>query len=203
MVSDEYLCGLFDGEGCISLSLAKKGYMSLTVSVAMCSRNEVAALYERFGGFFEDGKRTTATGSVYYRWSVQNAKSIEALNVFAAGCLNKAEVARLAIPVAVSMRDNETKQPLSVEEKKNRILIATKISSINQTHTPVAAFDKTLVDRYLKRTKLGGGKSVLVDGVKYESQREAGRAIGVTSGAIWHGMRTGKPVKGRKVERVE
>lgn len=31
MVSDDYLCGLFDGEGAVSVSLTKKGFVALTV----------------------------------------------------------------------------------------------------------------------------------------------------------------------------
>ena len=59
---DYYFAGLFDGEGSVSMSLRKDGYIGVVVSVVMCDRAPVIALYERFGGSFEDGRYHTNTG---------------------------------------------------------------------------------------------------------------------------------------------
>lgn len=58
-MDDSYLAGLFDGEECVSISLARKGYVTLSAKVAMCDSAPVRALYARFGGCYDDGQRRT------------------------------------------------------------------------------------------------------------------------------------------------
>jgi hypothetical protein len=201
MATDEYLCGLFDGEGCVTMSLTKSGCITLMATVVMCARAPVKAFHDRFGGRFRDGKDVTKTGRKTYRWECSNADAVECLSVFSSGCLEKHEVAAIALPVAKSMRDNKNRRIVSQEDKIARISAAQKITARNKPMPHRRLLDKKLVDAYLRPKTIGGGKAVIVDGVRYESQRAAGRAYGVSSTAIWNALNRGYLVAGRKVER--
>ena len=104
--SDAYFAGLFDGEGCVFMSLSKKAGISISVKVSMCDRPGVYALYQRFGGHFSDGDQKTKTGRNVFTWTAYNAASVEALTVFSELCLVKFGVAAAALPIAIEMRDN-------------------------------------------------------------------------------------------------
>lgn len=200
-LSDQYFAGLFDGEGSVSMSLRKDGYIGVVVSVVMCDRAPVEQLYFRFGGRFEDGKYKTSTGRLIYKWTIHNSEACEALEIFAKLCLVKNIVANAALPCVKSMFNNPGRHPLSIEEKKARIEAAEFISSINKPVGKRRILDPDAVNAYLRRTKLGGGKSVkLSDGRIFESISAAARALGVTVAAVGHAKRKSRKVRGLTVE---
>lgn len=199
--SDFYFAGLFDGEGCVSLHLAKAGYMAVQVKVEMCDRAPVSALYARFGGRFVDGKRRTTTGRQVFTWSVFNADCVEALEVFSALCMVKNSVAAAALPVAMGMRDNPTRGVLSHEEKAARIAAARVIAAVNKPVGKRRALDDTAVAAYMQQKRLGGGKAVrLSDGRTFSCMSDAAKALGVSVSAVSLAKRKGTTTAGLRVE---
>jgi hypothetical protein len=203
MANDAYLAGLFDGEGCVSMSLAKAGYMSVTVKVAMCDRAPVEALYARFGGEFVDGKQQTKTGRKVYSWSVYNGDAVEALQIFSSQCLVKNVVASAALPCATAMANNPTRGVLSQEEKRARIAAATVIANINKPVGFRRILDPDAVAKYLQPKTMGGGKKVrLSDGRVFSSVSAAAHALGVSISAVSLAKRKGTKTAGVTVEAV-
>lgn len=183
------------------MSLRKDGYIGVVVAVVMCDRAPVEQLHLRFGGRFEDGKSKTSTGRSLYRWIIHNAEACEALEVFSKLCLVKSIVASAALPCVKAMFNNPGRQPLSIEEKKARIAAAEFIASINKPVGKRRILDPDSVSAYLRRTKLGGGKSVkLSDGRVFDSISAAARALGVTVSAVGHAKRNKHKVCGLSVE---
>lgn len=202
-INDYYLAGLFDGEGSVSMSLAKQGYLSVCVKVAMCDRAPIAALHDRFGGYFSDGKQQTRTGRKVYTWAVYSGESVEALSVFSNLCLVKQVVASAALPIAESMRSNPTRGVLSQEEKLARIEAAKFISSINKPVGKRRILDEDCVKAYMEPKTFGGGKAIMLsDGRKFKSLSSAARDLKVDVSAVRHAKRTGGLVKGLAVEEL-
>jgi hypothetical protein len=201
--SDDYFVGLFDGEGCVSLHLAKAGYMSVQVKVSMCDRAPVAALHQRFGGRFDDGKTQTKTGRYVYTWSVFNAECVEALEIFASKCWVKQEVALAALPVAIGMKENPARGILSQDEKAARVEAAKVIARINKPVGRRRVLDEKAVAQYMLPKRMGGGKKVrLSDGRIFDTVSEAAAALGVTVGAVSYAKRKGGRTAGFLVEAV-
>lgn len=185
------------------MSLAKQGYLSVCVKVAMCDRAPVAALYNRFGGQFSDGKQLTKTGRQVYTWAVYSGDSVEALSVFSELCMVKCVVAKAALPVANAMRENPSRGVLSKEEKLARIKAAEFISSINKPVGKRRILDAECVSAYMKPKTIGGGKAVkLSDGREFSSVSAAARALDVDVSAVRHAKRTNGLVKGLKVAEL-
>lgn len=201
--SDFYFAGLFDGEGCVSLHLAKAGYMAVQVKVEMCDRAPIAALYARFGGRFVDGKRRTSTGRQVFTWALFNADCVEALEVFSTLCLVKNGVASAALPVALGMRDNPTRGVLSQEEKAARVEAAKVIAAINKPVGKRRVLDAAAVAGYMQPKRLGGGKAVrLSDGRTFSCVSDAAKALGVSVSAVSLAKRKGTTTAGLRVEAV-
>jgi hypothetical protein len=199
--SDEYLAGLFDGEGCVSMHLAKAGYVSVHVKVSMCDRAPVAALFARFGGSMSDGKQITKTGRQVYTWSAFNAESFEALQVFSRLCLVKNLVAAAALPTAESMASNPTRGVLSQAEKTARLEAAQLIARINKPVGKRRILDSKSVDAYMAPKKMGGGKRVrLSDGRVFETTLAAADALSVSISAVSFAKRKGTRTAGLLVE---
>jgi hypothetical protein len=201
-VTDEYLAGLFDGEGAVSMSLAKKGYVTVAVTVSMCDRAPIAALHARFGGGFQDGLLQTSHGRSIYRWSVFNAGAVEALEVFGRLCLVKCVVAQAALGTAYSMRDNKTRGALSHDVKAARVAAAEVIARINKPVGPRRILNQEAVAAYMAQKRTGGSthKVRLSDGREFYDNKAAATALGVTHSAVSHAKRTGRPCKGFLVE---
>jgi len=200
---DYYFAGLFDGEGSVSMSLRKDGYIGVVVSVVMCDRAPIMALYERFGGSFEDGRYHTNTGRAVFRWTAHNTETIEALEVFSALCLVKHAVANAALPCVRSMQNNSGRLPLSREEKEARLVAAEFIASINKPVGKRRVLDAKAKEDYLRDKTRGGGKAVrLSDGRTFESISAAAQALGVTVSAVGHAKRKNCKVRGLTVEAL-
>lgn len=198
-VSDDYFAGLFDGEGCVTARLDGKGCMTMSVCIQMCSREPVVALYERFGGFFFDGKRKTSKGSKIYEWRTWNADAVECLKVFSIRCLNKRSACIAGLKIAASMAANNRKQPLSMDEKLSRIECMEVIQKENTRGGKKTTAPKERIHKFLSEKNFGRKKVALSDGRVFESMTAAARELGVTTGAIWYGVNGGHPVKGLKV----
>lgn len=187
---DAYFVGLFDGEGCVSVHLAKAGHMSVQAKVSMCDRAPIIALYERFGGRFEDGRRCTPHGRKIYTWAIFNSECVEALELFSEHCLVKKTVASTALPIAKSMRHNPTRGVLSQEEKHARVEAAKIIARLNKPVGPQRVLDDASVQQYMRPKRMGGGKSVrLSDGRIFETESDAAKALGVTISAVSYAKR--------------
>jgi len=199
-ITDAYFAGLFDGEGCVTMHLAKAGYMSVQVKVSMCDRAPIFALHQRFGGKFDE-KQITKTGRTIYSWSLFNADCVEALSMFAKQCLVKNLVAQAALPTAQAMYANPTRGILAQEEKKSRVQAAQIIAKINKPVGLRRILNEECVAEYMRPKKIGGGKKVrLSDGREFDSLSAAGRAIGVTASAVRQARQNNRAVRGLMVE---
>jgi hypothetical protein len=199
-ITDAYFAGLFDGEGCVTMHLAKAGYMSVQVKVSMCDRAPIFALHQRFGGKFDE-KQITKTGRTIYSWSLFNADCVEALSMFAKQCLVKNLVAQAALPTAQAMYANPTRGILTQEEKKSRVQAAQIIAKINKPVGFRRILNEECVAEYMRPKKIGGGKKVrLSDGREFDSLSAAGRAIGVTASAVRQARQNNRAVRGLMVE---
>jgi hypothetical protein len=201
--TDQYLAGLFDGEGCVSVHLAKAGYITVLAKVTMCDRAPVEACYQRFGGAFQDGITKTYTGRYIYSWTVFNADAVEALEVFSNLCLVKNKVAKAALPIAQSMLNNPTRGVLTQAEKAARIEAAKFIALINKPVGTQRALDQKSVDAYMAPKRMGGGKKIkLSDGRVFDTISDAAKAIGVTVSAVSYAKNKGTKTAGFLVELV-
>lgn len=198
-ISDDYFAGLFDGEGCVKARLDSKGCMTMSVCVQMCSREPIVALHERFGGFFFDGARKTPKGSKIYEWRIWNADAVECLKVLSARCLNKRNACIAGLKIAEFMAANNRKQPLSMDEKLSRIECMEVIQKANARGGKTTTTSKEKMDKFLSEKDFGRKKVALSNGRVFESMTAAAKELGVTTGAIWHGVNGGYPVKGLKV----
>ena len=199
--SDAYFAGLFDGEGCVSMHLAKAGYVSVHVKVSMCDRAPVAALFARFGGSMSDGQQQTKTGRNVYTWSVFNADCVEALRVFSEMCLVKNAVAAAALPTAENMATNPTRGVLSQAEKGARVEAAQLIARINKPVGSRRVLNTAAVDAYMRPKSMGGGKKVrLSDGRVFDTTMAAAHALGVSISAVSLAKRKGTRTVGLLVE---
>jgi len=199
--SDQYLAGLFDGEGCVCMHLAKAGYVSVQVKVSMCDRAPVAALFERFGGSFSDGQRITKTGRNIYTWCVFNAECVEALEVFSKNCLVKNIVAQAALPTAHNMAKNPTRGVLSQAEKIARVEAAQLIARTNKPVGHRRILNQESLDAYMTPKRMGGGKKVrLSDGRVFDTTQAAADALGVSISAVSLAKRKGTRTAGLLVE---
>ena len=199
--SDAYLAGLFDGEGCVSMHLAKAGYVSVQVKVSMCDRAPVEALFARFGGSMVDGQQHTKTGRKIYTWAAFNADCVEALRVFSTLCLVKNAVAAAALPTAENMASNPTRGVLSQSEKTARVAAAQLIARINKPVGNRRVLDPAAVDAYMQPKRMGGGKKVrLSDGRVFDTTRAAANALGVSISAVSLAKRKGTRTAGLLVE---
>jgi hypothetical protein len=201
--NDFYLAGVFDGEGCVSMSLAKKGYITVAVKVSMCDREPVVAFVNRFGGMFSDGKQKSKTGRHIYTWTVFNADAVEALEVISQLCLVKNVVANAALPTALNMASNPTRGVLSQIEKEARIVAAKIIAGINKPVGARRILDEDSVESYMLPKKMGGGKAVkLSDGRTFTTEQDAAKALGVSISAISYAKRKSTKTCGLYVESL-
>jgi len=185
------------------MHLAKAGYVSIQVKVAMCDRAPVAALHARFGGRFDDGTQVTRTGRRVYTWAVFNADCVEALQVFAEHCLVKNVVALAALPTARSMQSNPTRGVLPQIEKAARVAAAQLIARVNKPVGHRRILNEHDVAAYMTPKRLGGGKRVrLSDGRVFETARDAAAALGVSDAAVSLAKRKGTRTAGVLVEAV-
>ena len=79
MLNKQYLAGLFDGEGWISLrpQSTKRYLSSITIQVGICNTHPIVKkLYDNFGGFLTSRKENLQHKKCY-RWSLGKKKDIK------------------------------------------------------------------------------------------------------------------------------
>jgi hypothetical protein len=177
-----YLAGVFDGEGCVSVSIQKKNTCLLSVTVVMTDREAVDLFYEVFGGSFyiknDDTKKLKS--KTVYSWRICNAESANALEVFSKYCRVKKEVAKKGLELACRFSPGAAGPASSLEEKQSRLALMIDIRAT----VGRSSLDKTKIESFLKQ-RYNGAKSVVSEsGLRFNSQSEAAKFLGVHTTAI-------------------
>jgi len=177
-----YLAGIFDGEGCVSASIQKKNTCLLSVSVVMTDRQAVDLLYEVFGGSFtirlDDSKK--GKSKQVFSWRISNAESAAALEVFAKLCRVKKAVSEKGLMLARRFSAGASGPAVSVEEKQARLTLMLEIREL----VGRSSLDQNKIESFLKQ-RHNGAKSIVSDsGLRFRSQSEAAKFLGVRTTAI-------------------
>ena len=199
IVSDDYLAGIFDGEGCVYGTITKAGACHVVVALTMCDPQPVWAFHYRFGGTYRADDRANLK-RVCYSVRFECAESVEVLEFLAEYCIVKRDVAAMALELARRMREGmgKGKNVLSSAEKEERVRIIYRIRAKVGRSMP----DETAVENYLK-DKSRGNKTVRNSiGETFPSQHAAAAAYGVWHTAISYAINNNKLCKGLRWERV-
>ena len=181
-VTLSYLAGVFDGEGCVSVSIQKKNTCLLSVSVVMTDRQAVDLFFEVFGGSFKIRNDNTKKGKskTVYTWKIYNAESAGALGVFSKYCRVKKEVSKKGLELALKFSAGKAGPSCSIEEKRERLALMVDIKAL----VGRSKLDEDKVESFLTQRN-NGAKSVVTDtGMSFKSQSEAARFLGVHTTAI-------------------
>ena len=188
VLTDSYFAGLFDGEGCVNAHLDKRGFIQISAKVAMCDREPIDALRQRFGGYFIDGHTTPSVKRPIYTWAVYNGDAVEALELFSRLCLVKRTAALAAIPLAASLKNNPGKAILTRHEKELRIKAAEEVRAACTRWGAIKGVDPEWRAKYLEDKDRGSDKVRrqirLSDGREFKSVTDAARALGVSGVAV-------------------
>jgi len=177
-----YLAGVFDGEGCISVSIQKKNTCLLSVTVAMTDRQAIDLFYDVFGGSFvykSDSRKKGKSRNVF-TWRIYNAEAAAALRVFASRCRVKQNVAQKALMLAGRFSPNAAGAAVSLEEKKARLSLMIEIRKL----VGRSSLDQNKIESFLTQRHNGAKSVVSENGMKFNSQSEAARFLGVHTTAI-------------------
>lgn len=191
-VLDAYLAGIFDGEGCVSIHLNKRGFISVGVRVMMCDSEPIDALFRRFGGKRSVATRKSSTGRDVHIWHTDNGLAVGALTVFSILCLNKRRACELALSIAVDMARNPPGHGLALIERERRLGVLKEFMNLpNRRLGTARAPDPGMAAKYLAPRTYGAVRVKRDDGVIFTNQREAARLMGVSSCAISYAIRKG------------
>lgn len=177
-----YLAGVFDGEGCVSVSIQKKNTCLLSVSVAMTDRQAVNLFFEVFGDSFKIRNDDTKKGKskTVYTWKIHNAESAGALEVFSKYCRVKKDVSKKGYELALRFFAGKAGRSCSVEEKNARLALMLDIKAL----VGCSKLDAGKIESFLTQRN-NGAKSIISDtGLSFKSQSEAARFLGVHTTAI-------------------
>jgi hypothetical protein len=177
-----YLAGVFDGEGCVSVSIQKKNTCLLSVSVVMTDRQAVDLFFDVFGGSFKFKNDNTKKGKskTVYTWRIHNAESAGALEVFSKYCRVKKEVSKKGLELALMFSAGKAGPSCSIEEKKGRLALMLDIRAL----VGRSELDAGKIESFLTQRN-NGAKSIISDnGLSFKSQSEAARFLGVHTTAI-------------------
>jgi LAGLIDADG-like domain len=72
-VTDPYLAGLFDGEGCVTIWTRRNGAIVLILAISNGHRGVLEQCQERFGGSIR--KKTRTENAPVYDWQVSGPKA--------------------------------------------------------------------------------------------------------------------------------
>jgi hypothetical protein len=177
-----YLAGVFDGEGCVSVSIQKKNTCLLSVTVVMTDRQAIDLFYDVFGGSFVVKNDPTKNGKSknVFSWRIYNAEAVAALDVFAARCRVKQVVAQKGLMLARRFSPNAIGAAVSLEEKKARLSLMIEIREL----VGRSSLDQNKIESFLKQRHNGAKAVVSENGMKFNSQSEAARFLGVHTTAI-------------------
>ena len=127
-----YLAGLFDGEGCISISVKnrKNGTIKheLIVQVSMVDEVPVKMFFDNFGGSFTKSKKDPPKHDIYH-WRLSSVKAKTFLEIIEPYLLVRQKQARIAIQFQSGIR-NTCKQT-SLEELTRRSDLRVQLQGLN------------------------------------------------------------------------
>lgn len=186
-----YLCGLFDGEGCVHAGIAKDNTARVSVSVTMLDPEPVVLFHKIFGGSYVVHQGSSSRPA--HMWQLANAAAIPALEVIVSGCLVKSRAARPALELARRMAAGARGVTVSSEEKSLRLDLVRQVRAVVNRK----AIDEGAAARYLKENRRSSKPVISSDGVVFASQVEAAKALGVTSTAISYAVAKGTKCRGR------
>jgi hypothetical protein len=99
-ISDQYMAGLFDGEGCVSVILRRsKGheYHQLDVRIAMTSEAVLQAVQRTFGGNISAREKRLSHHKQSWQWYCQGQVALEVLRRIRPFLIEKRAQADLAM----------------------------------------------------------------------------------------------------------
>jgi len=124
ILSDEYLAGLFDGEGCVVTGLHGKG-MRARVAICMGNAEDLfLQIQSQFGGSVRQDKRG------YWHWQASSQKAVSFLRAIEPFLLVKRNQALLAIELQSGIFPNGGIS-VSEEEIDRREKLALSIRALN------------------------------------------------------------------------
>ena len=177
-----YLAGVFDGEGCVSASIQKKNTCLLSVSVVMTDRQAIDMFYDVFGGSRSIRVDETKKGKskTVFSWRIYNAESVAALEVLSTRCRVKKNVAHKGLMLARRFSPGAAGPAVSLEEKQARLALMAEIRAL----VGRSSLDHNKIESFLKQ-RHNGAKAIVSDsGLRFRSQSEAARSLGVHTTAI-------------------
>lgn len=109
-MSTEYLAGLFDGEGWVSILTRRRPNLSLgvVVGVKMTHYEAVAAFHQRFGGSLTKTVPSNPAHSPTWTWRVCSKDAATALRAMLPYLLVKKPQARVGLSVAKHLNEHAT-----------------------------------------------------------------------------------------------
>lgn len=133
-----YLAGLFDGEGCISLSRGvssynDRSYHQLMITVGMANKEGVEMFHREFGGTFTAIEKVhlNPNWSTIYRWQVSSGKDCSKfLEVIGPYLRIKRPLVQLALDFISTIRRGRS--PVTEDLQTKRDALYASIHGINQ-----------------------------------------------------------------------
>lgn len=95
-VSDQYIAGLFDGEGTLRISYNGKQYQ-LLASLGMTDRRPIDALSNRFGGWIETRSNAGTNWKAVFIWRASSKGALLLIEAIGPYLLVKNEQVRVAL----------------------------------------------------------------------------------------------------------
>lgn len=175
-----YLAGVFDGEGCVTASIAKNGRASIFCRVAMTDLATVKLFQDRFPSYVLKEKPKCERYSTLYRWAVAGKPALPFLREMSTRCGLK----RPAIVLAIEYFEGLVGRRISQEVKLERLRLLVAIrSTITRANTKPIPHEN--IQTYLNRESVGQPRAVFDGhGNKFDSRTEAAKHYGTTSQCI-------------------
>lgn len=185
---DAYLAGLFDGEGCVVISIVpptpggrKHWHFTVGAYLAMTDEAPVRMMHARYGGHLRIKVHQNARYKKQYVWDVTGRPAIPVLEALSRNCVAKRRRARAALKIARSI--DPRRRPVSAARLKFRAKLAKVV--VRETASEKGAALLARLELYLAaRARAGNRRAVTVGGVEYPSISAASRALGVSDPTI-------------------
>lgn len=187
-----WLAGLFDGEGCITVSLTSQNRLILRVALSMTTGEDVQVFAKAFGGGV--GCYSYGTWKPFFTWSEGNGAAVEVLEFIIENCRLKRVAALPALQLARDMRSTPSGRAIPAARKAWRLELAQQV--VAAVGRRPEGFDEQRILRYLAGRTYSGVAVVASDGTRYPSLNAAGEAVGVTRTAICVAVRRQVPCRG-------
>lgn len=114
MLSNEYIAGLFDGEGCVHIARTKRGYgiyYYIHVSIANSDKNVLELVQQQFGGRIS--ANIAQTNWPVWKWEAQVDQALPFLQTITPLTIIKRDQMELALEFAVQCHDNKYHWPIN------------------------------------------------------------------------------------------